>query len=181
MGTPGGAVTGYSVVPPPGDSEIACQSHLGGVITTGGGFSTYYPTPAWQKATVDLYFTRIKQTSQLPTVGYNPKGRGYPDVSFNGVDYQVVIGSNTVSIYGSSASAPVFAGMITLVNTLRRAAGFPTVGFINPTLYSIGYNNTAGKCQILMFTCVTLIVSCDRSAQLVWIICQIQRCHIGNQ
>jgi hypothetical protein len=177
MGTPGPVNTGYSVVPAPGDKEIACQSQYGGVITTGGGFSTYYPTPVWQKNSIELFLSRSAALSQTPQNGYNPQGRGYPDVSFTGVDYQVIIGGNAIGIYGSSASAPVFAGMITLVNTLRRAAGFPTVGFINPTLYSIGYNNTAGKCQILMFTCVTLIVSCDRSAQLVWIICQIQRCH----
>ena len=158
MGTPGGAVTGYSVVPPPGDPEIACQSHLGGVITTGGGFSTYYQAPAWQKASMDLYFARIKEMSELPSKGYNPQGRGYPDVSFNGVEYQVVIGGNTVSVYGSSASAPVFAGMITLVNTLRRAAGFPTVGFINPTLYSIGYNNTAGKRGTTTFNMMLIIL-----------------------
>ena len=164
MGTPGPVNTGYSVVPAPGDKEIACQSNLGGVITTGGGFSTYYQTPVWQKDSIALFLSRSAALSKTPQNGYNPQGRGYPDVSFNGVDYQVVIGGTVIGIYGSSASAPVFAGMITLVNTLRRAAGFSTVGFINPTLYSIGYNNTAGKFLILLFTCVTFILSCDRSS-----------------
>lgn len=141
MGTPGGIQTGYSVVPDPGDSEIACQSQLGGVITTGGGFSTYYMMPEWQKKSVALYFSRLEEQ---PMPGFNPNGRAYPDVSFTGVEYQVMIGGETMSIYGSSASAPVFAGMITLLNSLRQAAGFSNVGFINPTLYSVGYNNTMG-------------------------------------
>lgn len=143
MGTPTGAANGDSVVPAPGKPEIACQSQRGGVITTGGGFSTYYAMPSWQKKSAALYFSRLS-SDKYPTPGYNPNGRAYPDVAFSGVDYQVVIGSETFSIFGSSASAPVFAGMITLLNSLRQAAGFPNVGFINPTLYAVGYNNTMG-------------------------------------
>jgi hypothetical protein len=36
---------------------------------------------------------------------------------------------------GTSASAPIFASIITLINEKRLAAGKSTVGFINPTLY----------------------------------------------
>ena len=35
-------------------------------------------------------------------------------------------------IYGTSASAPVLASMITLINDARISAGKKTVGFLNP-------------------------------------------------
>lgn len=41
---------------------------------------------------------------------YNGKGRGYPDVSLMGRKYAVVLGGVVKYLYGTSASAPVFAG-----------------------------------------------------------------------
>ena len=35
---------GATMGPNTGGPEVACQSQLGGVITTGGGFSTFNPT-----------------------------------------------------------------------------------------------------------------------------------------
>ena len=35
-----------------GVAETVCMSDKGGIITSGGGFSNYYPTPAWQAAQV---------------------------------------------------------------------------------------------------------------------------------
>ncbi len=128
--------------PAVGTSEIACQSQLGGVITTGGGFSTYYVMPSWQVDAVSYYFSHVAAS---PNPGYNPAGRAYPDISYCGVDYPVVIGGKVYSIYGTSASAPVFAAMITLINTIRQSYGRPMIGFLNPTLYSVGYNTTLGK------------------------------------
>jgi tripeptidyl-peptidase-1 len=37
-------------------------------------------------------------------------------------------------IYGTSASAPVVASMITLINDARISAGKNPVGFLNPTV-----------------------------------------------
>jgi hypothetical protein len=37
---------------------------------------------------------------------------------------------------GTSASAPVFAAMVTLWNSLRLAHGLPPMGFVAPFLYS---------------------------------------------
>lgn len=68
------------------------------------------------------------------------KGRGYPDVSIIAVNYPVFVQGTLHYLYGTSASAPVFAGMISLVNANRNRNGLGTVGFINPTLYSP--NNT---------------------------------------
>ena len=41
--------------PESNNPEVACQSNTGGVITTGGGFSSFYPTPSWQQAAVTQY------------------------------------------------------------------------------------------------------------------------------
>lgn len=41
------------------------------------------------------------------------------------------------TVSGTSASSPVVAGMVSLVNSFRRAAGNSTMGFLNPVLYSL--------------------------------------------
>lgn len=41
-------------------------------------------------------------------------------------------------ISGTSAAAPVFAGMIANLNALRVSSGLPKLGFLNPWLYSDG-------------------------------------------
>jgi tripeptidyl-peptidase-1 len=38
--------------------------------------------------------------------------------------------------YGTSAAAPVFAGQISLINSVRERVGLPSVGFVNPALYA---------------------------------------------
>ena len=129
-----GATMGQkNIVPSLNDVEIACQSQLGGVITSGGGFSSYYPASDWQINAQKQYFNSL--TTSL-TAGYNAKGRGYPDISLLGVDYSVMLNGQIDYVYGTSASSPVLAAMITLLNTLRAKKGLPTVGFMNPTLYS---------------------------------------------
>ena len=85
------------------------QSQLGGLITTGGGFSSYYPRPSWQDTAVSSYFTSLGSNQPYP--GYNAGGRGYPDVSLLGVNYEVFIGGNKTLVFGTSASTPVFAAM----------------------------------------------------------------------
>lgn len=50
---------------------------------------------------------------------------------------------------GTSAAAPVVAGIIALMNDARLQAGEPTMGFINPWLYTMGLEGitdvTSGK------------------------------------
>ena len=116
--------------------EITCQSNLGGGITSGGGFSTYYPRPSWQGRAVPGYFRYVMGTKLQPIEGYNSSGRGYPDISLAGSSYQVFLGGRQYSISGTSAATPVVAGMISLVNAARIAEGKNTLGWINPTLYA---------------------------------------------
>ena len=116
--------------------EAACDAQLGGEITTGGGFSTYNPTPSWQKRTVKTYLATSVQDP-----GFNPNGRAYPDVSLMGYNYQIIINGQVGFVSGTSASAPVFAAMVSLVNTARVQQGKGPVGFLNPTLYVFNATN----------------------------------------
>eukprot|EP01034_Spumella_vulgaris_P030420 gene30420-37632_t len=105
-----------------GNVEIACTSDQGGVITSGGGFSNVYPTPAWQQSVVTTYLETVSDQGNEPHKGYSPTGRGYPDVSLAGYAYLVAANKQLVSESGTSASTPVFAGFVSLVNAKRLAA-----------------------------------------------------------
>ncbi|OQR86775.1 tripeptidyl-peptidase [Achlya hypogyna] len=112
--------------------EVVCSSELGALITSGGGFSDRYPRPSYQDAAVRSYLN----SSALPSPGFfNASGRAYPDVAAFGANFKVVIRGSTSLISGTSASAPVFAGVLTLINDLRLNAGKPPLGFVNPLLY----------------------------------------------
>lgn len=92
---------------------------------TGGGVSSFFPLPPWQEG---LQLT-------MTNGGSSPlNNRGVPDVSGDAdpnTGYDVdVDGSNTV-YGGTSAVAPLWAGLIARINS---AKGSPC-GYINPQLY----------------------------------------------
>jgi tripeptidyl-peptidase I len=120
--------------------EVACTSANGGVITTGGGFSYWFNRPSFQDAAVQGFMSA--SGSNLPPQSmYSSHGRGYPDVAVLGYNYAVVLGGQTYQESGTSASAPVFAGMITLVNDARMSAGKAPLGYITPSLYKLAVSN----------------------------------------
>lgn len=47
-----------------------------------------------------------------------------------------MIGGTQFGVSGTSASTPVVAGMVNLLNSKRHLAGKPVLGFINPLLYT---------------------------------------------
>ena len=126
---------GATMGPNNNQPESVSQSNYGAVITSGGGFSTFYSQPKWQLNATNNYFNNL-QTQ--PSNGYNRLGRGYPDISMIGVSYAVIIGGSVNYLYGTSASTPVFAGMISLLNAQLAAVNRSSVGFLNPTLYVAG-------------------------------------------
>lgn len=100
---------------------------------SGGGFSRYFPTPSYQSAAVSTFVTKLgTEYAGL----YNKTGRAYPDVAAQGSGFQVVIGGVTQSVGGTSASSPTFGAVIALLNDYRLANGKPSLGFLNPLLYS---------------------------------------------
>jgi tripeptidyl-peptidase-1 len=118
-----------------GGTEIVCSEATGGVITSGGGFSTKFSAPSYQTTAISDYFTTV---NTQPASGYSTSGRGYPDVAMAGHNYEVVIAGSIYSVSGTSASSPVTAAMASLVNAKLKADGKTSVGFINPTLYAAG-------------------------------------------
>ncbi|KAI0775012.1 subtilisin-like protein [Trametes elegans] len=113
------------------DPESACEQ----VIYSGGGFSNVFAMPEYQKAAVEGYLT--KYPPGYPAGTYNTSGsRAYPDVSANGANYAVAIEGEFSLVYGTSASSPVTAAILSGVNDARLAVGKKPIGFINPTIYS---------------------------------------------
>ncbi|CAH0517751.1 unnamed protein product [Peronospora belbahrii] len=113
--------------------EVVCSVEYGGVITSGSGFSSIYPTPEYQLTAVKRYLT----TRNIPTTPgfFNASGRAYPDVSALGANFYIHMRGRLSSVSGTSASTPVIGAMVTLWNDVRLNAGKSPLGFINPLLY----------------------------------------------
>lgn len=120
----------------PGSSVYAPESACEQVIFSGGGFSNYFSIPDYQCEQVDHYLK--KHTSQYTSAQFNNSGsaRAFPDVAANGANYVVAINGEFYLVYGTSASSPVFASMISMINDARIHMGRKPVGFINPMIYS---------------------------------------------
>lgn len=112
------------------DPETACGQY----IYSGGGFSNVFSTPAWQASAVDGYLT--KYPPPYASDVFNASGRGYPDISANGLNYSVVVDGTLQLVAGTSCSSPVAAAILSAVNDARLATGKSTIGFINPTIYT---------------------------------------------
>jgi len=91
---------------------------------TGGGISDFFPLPAWQSG------------AHIPPSA-NPGrhvGRGIPDVAGNAdpeTGYVTRVDGQPDVIGGTSAVAPLWAGLIALIN---QSLGKPA-GYLNPVLY----------------------------------------------
>jgi tripeptidyl-peptidase-1 len=100
---------------------------------SGGGFSTMFDPFDGEKADIAKYF---KVAPQLPPAGMFPRGgRATPDVAALGEGFQVVIHGRATPVGGTSASAPTFAGLVSLLNEARLAKKMAPMGFLNPWLY----------------------------------------------
>ena len=114
--------------------EMAWNStaNLGAIWSSGGGVCTYFTKPSWQTG---------------PGVP-NDNGRDVPDVALAAAGdhdgYVVISEGNAVPVGGTSAAAPVFAGMVALLNQYLVSTGKqskPGLGNINPNLYHLANTN----------------------------------------
>jgi kumamolisin len=112
--------------------EVVWNEDASGEGATGGGVSSTFALPAWQKGLSATSSTGTKTAL---------KNRGVPGVAGNAdpeTGYQVRIdGQNTV-LGGTSAVAPLWAALIALAN----AAAGANAGFVNAKLYG-----DAGVCR----------------------------------
>ena len=60
--------------PNKGYTERACQSNYQGVITTGGGFSTYFQAPSFQHQAINSFIENTVADGHTPASGYNVQG-----------------------------------------------------------------------------------------------------------
>jgi tripeptidyl-peptidase I len=100
---------------------------------SGGGFSDVFARPSWQESQVKNYLDNY--APNYPQSTFNRTGRGFPDVSALGLNLTTVYLGQVYGFGGTSASAPIFASVVTLLNEARLSAGKSPVGFLNPTIY----------------------------------------------
>jgi kumamolisin len=103
-------------------SEVVWNETASNEGATGGGVSTVFALPTWQA------------NSKVPLAG-TFAGRGVPDVAGDAdpeTGYTVRVDGQTMVIGGTSAVAPLWAGLIALNNAQNKN----TAGFIQPTLYT---------------------------------------------
>ncbi|XP_028994295.1 tripeptidyl-peptidase 1 [Betta splendens] len=104
---------------------------------SGGGFSNVFKMPGYQAAAVQGYLKAVAATLP-PQSYYNVSGRAYPDIAALSDNYWVVINRVPVPwVSGTSASAPVVGGILSLINDQRLLKGLPPLGFLNPRLYKL--------------------------------------------
>jgi len=108
---------------------------------SGGGFSTWNVVPSYQSAATAAY---LAQNIEFPPpTSFNATNRANPDFAALGAEeFQVVVGGKTTSVGGTSASAPSFAAVVTMLNDLRLDSGKSTLGFLNTAFYQ--YAQTSG-------------------------------------
>ncbi|PCH39552.1 family S53 protease-like protein [Wolfiporia cocos MD-104 SS10] len=100
-----------------------------------GGFSNYWATPSFQASAVSSYLSYLGSTNAGL---FNASGRGFPDVSAQGVTFRIAYDGYWVDLDGTSCSSPTFASVIAVLNDQLVANGKPTLGWLNPFLYSTG-------------------------------------------
>ncbi|KAJ6450110.1 family S53 protease [Mycena sanguinolenta] len=98
-----------------------------------GGFSNYWGVADYQSDAVAAFLTAQGTTNKGL---FNASGRGYPDVSAQGENVQIVDDGSTGGVDGTSCSSPIFASVIGLINDQLIAAGNSPLGFLNPWLYA---------------------------------------------
>jgi kumamolisin len=119
----GGTTLAASSAPNSPVEKVWNEGSAGGA--TGGGVSNFFAKPSYQA------------NSNVPAPAASAGGRGVPDVSGNADPYSgyaVFVGGKSQNIGGTSAVAPLWAGLLARIN---QKVGKP-VGFINALIYAPG-------------------------------------------
>ncbi|XXG95171.1 hypothetical protein Hte_001431 [Hypoxylon texense] len=124
-----------------------------GAVFSTGGFSNYFTRPEWQKGVVDEYISAINGSHKGL---YNASGRAFPDISATGTNYVIQVGGYETDVLGTSASTPVVAALVSLINDSRLRSGKNSTGWLNPLLYTQPVREaledvTAGVSQACVF------------------------------
>jgi len=104
-------------------SEVVWNEQATGEGASGGGVSNVFPLPSWQA------------NANVPAPSVSTGGRGVPDVAGDAdpeTGYQIRVDGQSMVIGGTSAVAPLWAGLIALNNQQNGK----TAGFIQPQIYA---------------------------------------------
>jgi kumamolisin len=114
----------------------AWSSEVGWVDGGGGISPDHYAIPSWQK------LAGVINSSNKGSTAY----RNGPDVSANAnFTFYVCADQTTCTANeygGTSFASPMWAGFVALANQQSAASGGSAVGFLNPTIYSIGVSSS---------------------------------------
>jgi Pro-kumamolisin, activation domain len=92
-----------------------------------GGISTYYTIPTWQQD--------ISMTASQGSMTH----RNFPDVAMTASNVFVIADNGLAyKVGGTSCASPLWAGFMALVNQQAAMTGLQPIGFINPSIYTIG-------------------------------------------
>jgi kumamolisin len=116
-------------------SEVVWNDQSSGGGATGGGVSAVFPLPTWQANAGVPPSGAV--TSEAAKKAAGTGGRGVPDVAGDAspeTGYQILVDGQQEVVGGTSAVAPLWAGLIALLNQQLGKK----VGFLNPQLYRPG-------------------------------------------
>jgi subtilase family serine protease len=139
------SVGGTTLFTGPNDSYIAEEVWnllLSSLGATGGGVSAVWAIPSWQ-ITTDLLGNKV---SVAVDNGGSSANRNFPDIAAvgnpaTGVAVYSALNGGWIQIGGTSVSAPVWAGYVSILNSALRTTGLGKIGFFNPTLYGLAEKN----------------------------------------
>jgi kumamolisin len=104
-------------------SEVVWNELTNNEGATGGGVSNFFPLPSWQA------------NSNVPAPTNSAGGRGVPDVSGDAdpsTGYIIRVDGKNMVIGGTSAVAPLWAGLIAVANAQNKTSA----GFLQPAIYA---------------------------------------------
>ncbi|KAI9453129.1 subtilisin-like protein [Lactarius psammicola] len=102
---------------------------------SGGGFSNHFQRPDYQK---DVVPTFLQHLGSLHQGFYNASSRAIPDIAAQALKFRIFFNGKEKEEGGTSASTPVVAGIISLLNDYQLSKGRNPLGFLNPLLYGSG-------------------------------------------
>mgnify|MGYP001302002905 CR=1 FL=1 len=105
--------------------------------TSGGGIAKLSESFTMQQQAIKEY---LNSGVSLPK-NVSSNGRMYPDISLIGHYCPVIDSGGLIAVDGTSCSCPLFASIITLLNEHQIKRGRPKLGYINPILYMMYYEN----------------------------------------
>ncbi|HXR06479.1 MAG TPA: S53 family peptidase [Candidatus Acidoferrum sp.] len=106
-----------------------------GNANSGGGVSSFYPIPLWQKGV------------NMQSNGGSTSKRNCPDVAMVADNVFIVADDGQLETTGGTSTAtPLWAGFAALANQRAAQAGLASIGFVNPALYHIGTNSGYTAC-----------------------------------